>query len=186
MVVLYGPRDRQATVGVYYYMWALGRMFSKELDKVTRVEKSKDGLIVVSARGRNPLYEHDVNQGNGRWELEIEPAAAWMVRKARYYPSGEPDQLYTKMTNSGTVWFGSYCIPEEAAVNLFANASERNTRQFTFDPVVEKFDEKLYSDVQQAVAHNKEPNLKLDDERVSPATFTEPNRPKPPVTAPPR
>ena len=179
MVVLYGPRARHATIGVYDYMWALGRMFSKELDKVTRVERSKDGLIVVSARGRNPVYEHDVNQGNGRWELDIEPAAAWMVRKARYYPSGEPDQVYTKMTNSGTVWSGSYCIPKEAAVNLFANDSERNTRQFTFDPVVEKFDEKLYGDVQQAVTHNKESNLKLDDNRVSPRTFTEPNRTKP-------
>ena len=76
MVVLYRPRDRQATVGVYYYVWALGRMFSKELDKVTQVEKSKDGLLVVSARGRNAVW-----QNNGRWELEIEPDAAWMVRK---------------------------------------------------------------------------------------------------------
>ena len=95
IVVLYGPRDRQATVGVYYYMWALGRMFSKALDKVTRVEKSKDGLLVVSALGRN------ASQNNGRWELEIEPAAAWMVRKARFFflskqqdTSPEPDQLY--------------------------------------------------------------------------------------------
>ena len=78
MVVLYGPRDRHAAVGVYYYMWALGRMFSKELDKVTRVEKSKDGLIVVSARGKNAVW-----QNNGRWELEIEPNAAWMVARER-------------------------------------------------------------------------------------------------------
>jgi hypothetical protein len=61
MVVLYGPRHRQGAVGVRLYMWALGRMFSKELDKVTRVEKSKGGLLVVSARGRNAVW-----QNNGR------------------------------------------------------------------------------------------------------------------------
>lgn len=183
LVLLYGPRDTEATVGVYYYMWGLGRMFSKALDKVTRVEKSKDGLLVVSALGRNAY------QDNGRWELEIEPAAAWMVRKARFFflskqqdTSPEPDQLSTTMTNSGTVWSGSYCIPKEAAVNLFAHVSEQNTRQYTFDPVVEKFDEKLYVDVQQAVTHNKAPNLTLDDARVSPPTFTQPNRSKPEST----
>ena len=156
----------------------LGRMFSKELDKVTRVEKSKDGLIVVSARGKNAVW-----QNNGRWELEIEPNAAWMVRKVRYYAphyvDGKRECLYVEMTNSGTVRSGSYCIPKKATINIFAVVGKENARRMTFDPVVGKFDEKLYSDVQQAVAHNKEPNLKLDDERVSPRTFTEPNRPKP-------
>jgi hypothetical protein len=182
-VVLYGPRARQATVGVYYYMWALGRMFSKELDKVTRVEKSKDGLLVASALGKNAVW-----QNKGRWELEIEPEAAWMVRKARYYArdyvDGKRECLYVEMTNSGTLRSGSYCIPKKATINIYAVAGKEHARQLTFDPLVGKFDEKLYGDVQQAVAHNKEPNLKLDDQRVSPPTFTEPNRPKPkaPVT----
>ena len=45
--------------------------------------------------------------------------------------------------------------------------------------MVGKFDGKLYSTVRQAVGYNKEPTLKVFDNRVSPETVTEPNRPKP-------
>jgi hypothetical protein len=92
------------------------------------------------------------------------------------------------MTNSGTVWSGPYCIPKEAVINCegpIAKKSETNlrrkteTKRLTFDPVVGKFDEKLYSAVRQAVGYNKEPTLTVFDNRVSPETVTEPNRPKP-------
>jgi hypothetical protein len=69
--------------------------------------------------------------------------------------------------------------PKRQADRGLLPVGKESARRLTFDPVVEKFDEKLYSDVQQAVAHNKEPTLKLDDQRVSPPTFTEPNRFKP-------
>jgi hypothetical protein len=74
-----------------------------------------------------------------------------MVRKARYYAQDYVDDkrecLYTEMTNSGAVWSGSYCIPKEATINLFANVTKENARRLMFDPLVGKFDEKLYSDV---------------------------------------
>jgi hypothetical protein len=178
-VVLYPPRDSRAAGPKCTWLWALGRFFSKELHEVTRVERSKDGLLVVSARGGNAVWRL-----NGRWELEIDPAAAWLVRKAQFRPDEDkifpdhPGHIYTEMTNRGTVWSGPYCIPKEATVNCYAFHLP-NKERMTFDPVVGKFDEKLYSKVQQAVAHNKEPALKLDDQRVSPPTWTEPNRPKP-------
>ena len=67
MVVLYRPTDTHVTAK-YYYVWAMGRMFPNELDKVNRVEKSKEGLLVVSARGKNAVW-----QNNGRWNSRSSP-----------------------------------------------------------------------------------------------------------------
>lgn len=172
-VCVHGPRDIGPTPSKYGFLWAFGRTFSKQLDKVTRVEQSKDGLLVVSALGRG--HGHT----NGRWELDIDPDAAWMVRKARFYSNAQPERLVTEMTNSGTVWSGSYCIPKEAKINCFRPIGAVETKHLTFDPVVGSFDERLYSTVQQAVVHNKEPRLEVHDYRVSPKTVTQPNRPKP-------
>ena len=79
------------------------------------------------------------------------------------------------MTNTGTVWSGSYCIPKEATINCFGPINGVETKRLTFDPAVGKFDEKLYSKVQQAVVYNKDPRLEMFDRRVSPTRVTEPN-----------
>jgi beta-lactamase regulating signal transducer with metallopeptidase domain len=173
----------------YDWLWACGRIFSRVLDKVIRVEEPKDGLLVVSALGSHPAWRN-----KGRWELEIDTTAAWMVRKAHYYANDyvgdKPDHLYTEMTNSGTLWSGPYCIPKKALINSAGPINNNvetarlmyiSTQRLTFDPVVGKFDARLYGAVQQAVNYrdNKNPGLKLDDQRVSPPTFTEPNRFKP-------
>ena len=84
------------------------------------------------------------------------------------------------MTNSGTVRSGPYCIPKVASINSTGPIGNKiETHRLTFDPVVGKFDEKLYSTVRQAVGYNKNPGLIVDDQRVSPPTWTQPNRPKP-------
>ncbi|MGA2496728.1 MAG: DUF1549 domain-containing protein [Tepidisphaeraceae bacterium] len=184
---LYGPKDARINSYKYVFLYGLGRFFSKDLAKITRVEETKDGLLVVSALGTSSRITM-VPFSSGRWELEIEPAAAWIVRKARFYSDAEPQStwagVWTEMTNSGTVWSGPYCIPKEASINCqgpIAKTSE--TKRLTFDPVVGKFDEKLYGAVRQAVGYNKEPTLTVFDNRVSPETVTEPNRPRPAAPA---
>jgi hypothetical protein len=59
------------------------------------------------------------------------------------------------MTNSGTVWSGPYCIPKEANINCFGSINGVETERLTFDPMVGKFGEKLYSTVRQAVQMRK-------------------------------
>jgi hypothetical protein len=180
---LWGPRDARINLSKYVFPYGLGRFFSKDLVKITRVEKRNDGLLVVSALGRTSRITM-VPFSSGRWELEIEPTAAWIVRKARFDTDAQPQStwagVWTEMTNSGTVWSGPYCIPKEAVINCEGPITKKiETKRLTFDPVVGKFDEKLYSTVRQAVGYNKEPTLTVFDNRVSPETVTEPNRPKP-------
>jgi hypothetical protein len=188
---LWRPGDARINSSKYVFLYGLGRFFSKDLVKITRVAKRKDGLLVVSALGASSRGTI-VPFSSGRWELEIEPAAAWIVRKARFYSNSQPQStwagVWTEMTNSGTVWSGPYCIPKEAVINCqgpIATKGETNrlwqtgTTRLTFDPVIGKFDEKLYGTVRQAVGYNKEPTLEVFDNRVSPETVTEPNRPKP-------
>lgn len=169
---LFGPRDNGPVAPRNAFFWSLGRFFSRHLDEVTRVETSEDGRLAISALGRKSDYQE------GRWELEIEPAAAWMVRKARFYWDIEPDSVNVEMTNEGTVWSGPYCIPREAVVNPWGSIEGVETERLVFEPVVEKFDEQLYSSTQQAVANNRTPSLTLHDYRVSPPVISEPFRPK--------
>lgn len=171
--MLFGPRDEGPNAPKRVALWSLGRFFSNHVDKVTQVEESEDGRLVVSALGKKSEGQ------NGRWELEIEPAAAWMVRKARFYWDIKPDRINVEMRNEGTVWSGSYCIPKEAEINHWGPIEGVETERLTFEPVVEEFDEKLYGTTQQAVAHNQTPTLTLHDYRVSPSVITEPFRPKP-------
>jgi hypothetical protein len=183
---LFAPRDITPIADRSCFLWALGRFFSEHLDKVTEVtESSEDGRLHVSALGNR--YEGN----DGKWELEIEPAAAWMVRKARFYTERKPDRIKVEMSNEGTVWSGSFCVPQKARGNYFGPAEDieavpttysQHTHHFTFGPVVDGFDEELYRQSQQAVLHGEQPKLTVTDERVSPPTITQPNLPEPEPT----
>jgi hypothetical protein len=171
------PRDMTLIAPKRVLLWSLGRFFAKQLDKVTRVEKAADGRLLIAALGtQSPGYK-------GRWELEIDPAAAWMVRRARFYWNGAPDRMRAEMKNDGTVWSGPHCIPKEAACNYWGSLDEFDAVHLTFEPVVEPFDDKLYAEAQQAVVHNKTPALIVMDYRVSPPTVSEPNKPAPTHTS---
>lgn len=174
--LLFGPTAAGPNAPKRYLLWSLGRFFSKHLDKVTRVEKAPYGCLFVTALGEQ-------SQGyKGRWELEIDPGAAWMVRKARFYLDREPNRIYTEMKNEGTVWSGPYCIPRRASCNYWGplDGTAEGVVQSTFEPVVEPlFDEKLYAEAREFVVDNKTTALTVMDHRVSPPKLYEPNRPKP-------
>jgi outer membrane protein assembly factor BamB len=154
------------------FLWSLGRFFSKQLDKVDKVEKSPAGLLLVSASGR-------LRDGiAGRWQLQIEPGADWIVRKAQFYGDDDGDRVRAEITNEGTFRSGAYCIPKKAAGNCFGTVAQLGTVHFTYDPAVEKFDAKLYAEAQNAVARNQAPNLTVIDHRGIRPVVSEPNRPK--------
>ncbi|WP_145178894.1 hypothetical protein [Gimesia aquarii] len=168
---LFAPRGEGPLAPRRAVLWSLGRFFSKHIDKVTQVEHSADGLIRVSALGKKNELQV------GRWEFEIEPNASWMIRKARFYRDRYPDRINVEMKNEGTVWSGAYCIPKTATINHWGPIGNVETEYFTFEPVVESFDEQLYSDTQQAVVGNQISTLTVHDYRVSPPIVTQPFRP---------
>jgi hypothetical protein len=169
---VFGPNDVGPNAPKNIFLWSLGRFFSKHLNKVTQVKKSSDGRLSVSALGAQ-------SEGyNGRWELEIEPDAAWMVRRARFYWDRKPETIHTEMNNTGIIWSGPCCIPKNAECNYWGPLDGADAVQITFEPTVEKFDEKLYSEAHEAVANNKRPTLKVHDFRVDPPVWSSPNTPE--------
>jgi len=175
----FSTKDSGPTPPQQIVLWSMGRFFSRHLDKIAKVEKSKEGLLVVSASGK-------MGQNTpGRWELEIEPDAAWMVRKARFYSDRFPNAIGAEMTNSGTVWDKAHCIPKEAVCNYFGTLDESNVMKLTFNPVVEPFNQQLFSDSREAMVNNKDPRLIIHDYSVTPPVTLEPNRPEPAPTSPP-
>ncbi|HUT31781.1 MAG TPA: hypothetical protein VMX13_18480 [Sedimentisphaerales bacterium] len=171
--LLFDPKDAGPNAPKCAILWSLGRFFSKLIDEVTLVKESSDGRITVSALGRKEEGEH------GRWELEIEPAPAWMVREARFYSDAKPDVISCEMKNSGTVWSGSYCIPGNAVFNYGGPIKDARVRgdveELTFDPVIEQFDEKVYEGARQAVTKDRPPKLTIHDFRVSPMLVYQPD-----------
>lgn len=177
--MLYGPKSIALSGHLHSFQWPLGRFFSERLDKITSVERTPTGRLRVSALGSE--YEGS----NARWELEIEPSAAWMVRRARFYSGSPPGKTEAEMVNEGTTWSGSLCIPTRARVNPYGPLGDvedpktgTKTQCFEFQTAVGGFDEELYKQAQQNVLHCKEPKLTVTDERVSPRRISEPNAPR--------
>jgi len=174
---LSAPRSISPIGALHAFQWALGRFFSERLDKITSVERTPAGRLRVSASGNE--YEGS----NAKWELEIEPSAAWMVRRARFYSGTPPGKTEAEMVNEGTIWSGSFCIPTRARVNPFGPVEDIETVPSTytqyleFRPAVEGFDEELYKQAQQNVLHCKEPKFTVTDERPGHPRITEPNAP---------
>ena len=162
---LFGPDDAGPNVLKRTILWSLGRFFSKIIDEVTNVEKLNDGRIIVSAIGKKSKTE----SASGRWELVIEPTAAWIVREARFYKDVKPDVIACEMENSGTTWIGSYCIPHKALFNY--DSSIENKQDFYFNEIVfnqdiEQFDDKVYQEAYHAVKENNPPKLIIHDMRI--------------------
>lgn len=108
---VFGPRDDGPVAPRRVALWSLGRFYSKQLDEITKSEKSTDGKLLVTAMGKKGDGE------SGRWDLEIEPDAAWMVRSAKFYRNNADERLEMEMKNAGISWSGPHCIPQTAEIN---------------------------------------------------------------------
>jgi hypothetical protein len=168
---IFGPKDAGPNVPKHAVLWSLGRFYSRIIDEITSVTESTNGRITVSALGRK------ADGVLGRWELEIEPAAAWMVREARFYRDAKPEVINCEMKNSGTTRSGSYCIPQSALFNYGdpIDGGREKADELTFDPVIEQFDEKLYDRARQAVTKDRPPKLTIHDYREVPPLIFQPD-----------
>lgn len=88
-------------------LWSIGRGFSDNLTAITSVTRQDNGLLSVVADGTDM-----VNDPGARWELVIDPQAAYMVREATFYKARKKEP-YMSVSNSGSKWVGSICVPEQ-------------------------------------------------------------------------
>ncbi|MDB5337799.1 MAG: hypothetical protein JWN70_3418 [Planctomycetaceae bacterium] len=175
---LFGPKEMNLLRKVV--LLSLGRFFSEHIDKIKQEEKGPDQRISIDALGSK-------DEGlSGRWRLELDPAAAWMVRRAEFYSDAFPDRKLAEMRNSGTTWFGSRCIPTAAEINYLGALDGEESRRLPFGPhrltfskLAETFDDELYELCRKTVSANRNESLTVHDNRVDPITITEPNRPSP-------
>jgi hypothetical protein len=102
------PNVGSYTFEIKRTLWSLGRGYSKFITDIEDVVVQENGLISVNAEGltisRRP---------GARWQLTIDPSAAYMVRSAKMYRVRN-DKLYVSIVNSGTKWVGARCIPERS------------------------------------------------------------------------
>lgn len=91
-------------------LWSLGRGYSAYITNIKDVAKQEDGLISVIAEAT------DISSRQGaKWELVIDPSAAYMVRSAKLYRMGtNQPQPTISIVNSGVKWHGSRCVPEKS------------------------------------------------------------------------
>lgn len=174
--MLYGPGDVGPNLPKYTILWSLGRGYSKLVNQIISAQERADGLIMVTGVG---------NKGEdwpGRWELEVDPSADWMVRHARFYSNRAPEKIDGEMKNDGTTRSAEYCIPETATFNFSGPIEENNDKsdpfkpvRLTFDPRVKLFDETLYADAQQTVMRSRPPNLTIFDYRTTPTRIYQPD-----------
>lgn len=73
------PDSREYFFFTKAIMWASGRGFSPHLKAVTDVRVDGNGLIGVTASG---MLDEDEP---GRWELQVDPTNAYLVRHAEFY-----------------------------------------------------------------------------------------------------
>lgn len=173
--LVFGPRDEGPNLIKDQFLLGLGRFYSKKIDQILEVKKVDDEKLFVVAKGKKS------EQFLGRWELLIDPNAAWMVQGAKFFWVRRPDRVMFEMKNSGVVWSGSHCIPSKTSVNYSGALGEEDTVEIVLDPKVEGFNDELYESAKRAVALNKTPALTLFDHRVSPPVVSEPFRTKPVV-----
>ena len=93
------------------YLWSIGRYYSKYIDKIVEVSTDNNGILIVTAVGQG------TSKIQGRWELQINSAAMYMVQEAKFTRfdsegelSGTPEII---ISNSGLKWSDGLCIPQE-------------------------------------------------------------------------
>lgn len=142
--------------------WSLGRGFGEFLDEVTRVERSADGLIKVAATG---VFDRG---DPGRWELEIDPRASYIVRAARFYATGASQPCLT-MTNTDIRLKESCQYPAQATFD-FRIAGLGDIYNFAFAEARLAARPAYFDAAKQLLDGPLPPNCIVNDYRTEPRT----------------
>jgi len=87
---------------------SMGRGFSEYLSTIDSITTTSENLILIRASGTN------TNKVSGYyWSIYLDPACAYMARKANMSKFGESAPEIT-MNNAGNIVCGSFCAPTNA------------------------------------------------------------------------
>jgi hypothetical protein len=163
LLSLFAPDAGDLALPPKQALWTAGRGFAPFLLEITSVRALPDGLLAVSARGKES--PSDV----GTWELCIDPAASYLVRQARFTEDRAP-RPFCEMSNSGLRTEGPCFYPERATWTI--NLGRSRATEITFTSAKLEADQDLLARAEKMVAEPYPPNALIMDYRTSPkSTF---------------
>ncbi len=110
IIVLYHSDDPALTLPYKQILWSLGRGYTKFINEVTELAMQEDGTTHFKANGTGLGASR-----NGRWEITVDPSAAYLVRSAKFFRRPDKPEPMVVITTSGTKWEDGRCIPETAS-----------------------------------------------------------------------
>jgi hypothetical protein len=144
-------------------LWSIGRGYAEHLAQITRVAPLDNGLLSVTAEGTDVSY-----RPGARWELAVDPDAAYMVRDAKLYRAGE-NQPFLTVHNSGTKWQGSRCVPEQT--RLYAPFSGNRTTNHSSETLSDHADEAFLDHAARIMQSPYPVHTDVHDRRMAPMLY---------------
>lgn len=138
---------------------SMGRGYSEHISDIVGIKEVANGLLSVTAIGTDIS-----NREGAKWELLVDPDAAYMVREAKMYQDGK-DKPSIYMKNSGTKWYGSLCVPEKNDWKAFYSRSINNNPYMSISDSV---DTKLLSYAKKTMAPPFLVDTDFSDQRMVP------------------
>jgi len=135
-------------------MWSSGRGVSSYIDQVIGVDKSPEGRLLVQAEG----FESQVNPG--KWELEIEPTADYMIRKGRF--TRLKGDVNFEFTNQGVRKAEGLLCPASAKWTQYLG-SEESVTEIRYDEASLSLDKDILAKARAAVEDRSRPNTMVLD-----------------------
>jgi len=156
------PDSRELCLPVEQAMWVAGRGYSPFLRKVLDVKTLAGGRLALKADGF-------VEPGDrGYWELEVEPAASYMVRAARYFSEGATSP-FLDIANSGLGVEENCHYPKQGTFKL-SLAGLGQAHEVSFESARLKTDDALLAAARETFGESYPPNCVVSDYRTEPAT----------------
>jgi hypothetical protein len=136
----------------------LGRGYSRYVADVKEVRREESGHLKVTADG----VDLGLRAG-AKWELLIDPDAAYMVRSAKMV---DEKKRTTSITNSGLKRYGPRCVPEKAECRgAFIDAS------FEIESASPEADVAFLQRAKAAMRPPYPIHMDVHDERVTPELY---------------
>lgn len=140
LVYLYAPEDFTPAVPRYQFQWAMGRGFSRHLKEITSVEVAGDGRLRVTATG--------VVTANwpGRWELQVEPATAYLVREARFF-NADAQKPQFRIATEGILDAGDLVAAQSGSYSQPLLEDREDVTEYLFESIAVQKNEEFFKEV---------------------------------------
>jgi len=149
---------------VYIPILSAGYGYATLLDEITEVSEQEGGLLECTGIGR-------YTDGTPcRWELTVDPTAAYMVRRAKCIRQ-DNGYVLAIMENEGAQWYSRGVLPEKARFTFdpkHHGTSAEGSFEVTFVDLVDKADDELIADARRLLRGSFPKGTEILDWRANP------------------